>query len=76
MNIVSGPPSPQAQEMLKVLQDRLTKELQRKQKPVQGHLGLSKKPVVSTLRPRVFCFLLASMESLRLWQWIHPCLES
>lgn len=32
MNILSGPPSPQAQEMLKALQDAVTKELQRKQK--------------------------------------------
>ncbi len=32
MNILSGPPSPLAQEMLKALQDAVTKELQRKQK--------------------------------------------
>jgi hypothetical protein len=32
MNTLSGPPSPQAQEMLKTLQDAVTKELQRKQK--------------------------------------------
>lgn len=30
MNVLSGPPSPQAQEMLKALQDAVTKELQRK----------------------------------------------
>ena len=32
MNILSGPPSPQAQEMLKALQHAVTKELQRKKK--------------------------------------------
>jgi hypothetical protein len=32
MNIVSGPPSSQAQAMLKALQDAVTKDLSKKQK--------------------------------------------